>query len=76
MRSCCFKRAGQLMGAALVSGLLWTATEIPASAQNVSADHIKKCLLFIASEPPVCLHPARHQTPEPTAEPPGCTQLE
>jgi hypothetical protein len=52
MRSCCFKRAGQLMGAALVSGLLWTATAIPASAQDVLADHIKECLLFIASEPP------------------------
>jgi outer membrane protein OmpA-like peptidoglycan-associated protein len=33
MRSWCFKRAGQFMGASLVSGFLWTATEIPAGAQ-------------------------------------------
>jgi outer membrane protein OmpA-like peptidoglycan-associated protein len=43
MRLWCFKRAGEFMGVSLVSGLLWTATEIiPAGAQlsHEESEHV------------------------------------
>ena len=44
MTSWCFKLVGRFMSAALVTGLLWSVTGIPASAQGVSADQIIKAL--------------------------------
>ena len=44
MTSRCFKLVARFMSASLVTGLLWSVTGIPASAQNVSADQIIKAL--------------------------------
>ena len=44
MTSRCFKLVGRFMSASLVTGLLWSVTGIPASAQGVSADQIIKAL--------------------------------
>jgi outer membrane protein OmpA-like peptidoglycan-associated protein len=44
MTSWCFKLAGRLAGASLAAGLLWSATAMPAAAQNVSSDQIIKAL--------------------------------
>ena len=44
MTSWCFKLVGRFMSAALVTGLLWSMTGIPASAQGVSTDQIIKAL--------------------------------
>src|SRR5579862_9002243 len=40
----CFKLAGRFLSAALLTGLLWTATDSAASAQQVPADQIIKAL--------------------------------
>jgi outer membrane protein OmpA-like peptidoglycan-associated protein len=44
MTSWCFKLVGRFMSASLVTGLLWSAVGIPASAQGVSTDQIIKAL--------------------------------
>lgn len=44
MTSWCFKLAGRFLSAALLTGLLWTATGSAASAQQVSTDQIIKAL--------------------------------
>jgi outer membrane protein OmpA-like peptidoglycan-associated protein len=44
MTSWCLKLVGRFMSAALVTGLLWSMTGIPASAQGVSTDQIIKAL--------------------------------
>ena len=44
MTSRCFKLVARFMSASLVTGLLWSVTGIPASAQGVSADQIIKAL--------------------------------
>ena len=44
MPSRCFKLVARFMSASLVTGLLWSVTGIPASAQGVSADQIIKAL--------------------------------
>lgn len=50
MGSWCFKRAGQLLGVSLVSGILWSATEIPAGAE-LSLDESRH-LAEVANENP------------------------
>jgi outer membrane protein OmpA-like peptidoglycan-associated protein len=40
----CIKLAGRFVSASLVTGLLWSVTGVPASAQSVSADQIVKAL--------------------------------
>ena len=44
MTSWCFKLAGRLAGASLAASLFWSATAMPAAAQNVSSDQIIKAL--------------------------------
>ena len=44
MTSRCIRLAGQVLGASLVTGFIWSATAMSASAQDVSSDQIIKAL--------------------------------